>query len=80
MSDPALSVDGQGGRARPAGVASMLLDAASAQRSTEKMFTSTNLSNSPMQALLVHLRWESMGIVYGPDDADPELFYKAPTR
>ncbi|MGB3686756.1 MAG: GNAT family N-acetyltransferase [Ornithinimicrobium sp.] len=66
--------------ARRRGVASMLLDAASAQRCTEKMFTSTNLSNSPMQALLGHLRWESVGIVYGLDDADPELFYKASTR
>lgn len=66
--------------ARRCGVASMLLNAASAQRGTEKLFTSTNLSNSPMQKVLSRLGWESVGIVYGLDDADPELFYKAPPR
>jgi ribosomal protein S18 acetylase RimI-like enzyme len=65
---------------RRRGVASMLLDAVSAEHGTEKVFTSTNLSNSPMQALLTRLGWESVGIVYGLDEGDPELFYKAPLR
>ncbi len=37
-------------------------------------------SNSPMQAVLDRLGWESVGIVYGLDDADPDLCYKAPPR
>lgn len=64
--------------ARRRAVASTLLNAASNQRSTEKLFTSTNLFSVPMQAVLSQLGWESVGIVYGLDDADPELFFKAP--
>jgi len=54
-----------------------LLDA-QRQRDTAKLFTSTNLSNQPMQRLLARLGWRSVGIVYGLDEGDPELFYLAP--
>ena len=31
-----------------------------------------------MQRLLARLAWRSVGIVYGLDEGDPELFYLAP--
>ena len=66
--------------ARRRGVASGLLTAVSAARRTPKLFTSTNLSNHPMQLALATLGWTSAGIVYGLDDGDPELFYQAPAH
>ncbi len=49
-------------------------------RPTTKMFTSTNLSNQPVQRLLTRLGWRSAGVVYGLDDEDPELFFLAPAE
>ncbi|MGN8051229.1 GNAT family N-acetyltransferase [Curtobacterium sp. 22159] len=66
--------------ARRRGVASGLLAAVSAARRTPKLFTSTNLSNHPMQLVLATLGWTFAGIVYGLDDGDPELFYQAPSH
>lgn len=66
--------------ARRRGVASGLLAAVGAARRTPKLFTSTNLSNHPMQLVLTTLGWTSSGIVYGLDDGDPELFYQAPSH
>jgi N-acetylglutamate synthase-like GNAT family acetyltransferase len=43
---------------------------------TRKIFTSTNQSNLPMQALLSKLGYESSGIINGLDEGDPELIYK----
>jgi GNAT superfamily N-acetyltransferase len=60
------------------GVGRALLEFASSSRATPKVFTSTNLSNAPMQAVMRSLGWESAGIVYGLDEGDPELFYLAP--
>jgi len=42
---------------------------------TEKLFTSTNESNAPMQALLAKLGYQPSGIIYNLDDGDPELVY-----
>jgi len=64
--------------ARRMGAGSLLLSVISSERATSKLFTSTNLSNTPMQTLLKGLSWSSAGIVYGLDDDDPELFYAAP--
>lgn len=64
--------------ARRHGVGSRLLQDAQQRRSTTKMFTSTNLSNQPMQRLLTRQGWQSAGIVYGLDEGDPELFFLAP--
>jgi GNAT superfamily N-acetyltransferase len=66
--------------ARRLGVASYLLETVSRHRRSPKLFTSTNLSNAAMQAVLGRLGWSSVGIVYGLDDGDPELFYQAPSR
>ena len=64
--------------ARDQGIGAELLLDAQRQRDTAKLFTSTNLSNQPMQRLLARLGWRSVGIVYGLDEGDPELFYLAP--
>lgn len=42
---------------------------------TGKLFTSTNKSNEPMQALLQNMSYEPSGIVHNLDDGNPELFY-----
>ena len=40
-----------------------------------KMFTSTNLSNAPMQRLLRARLWNPCGILNGLDEGDPEVFF-----
>lgn len=41
----------------------------------EKLFTSANLSNAPMHALLRHRGWSSCGMLHWSDDDDPEIFF-----
>jgi ribosomal protein S18 acetylase RimI-like enzyme len=40
-----------------------------------KVFTSTNLSNVPMQALLRSRLWTCCGMLNGLDEDDPEIFF-----
>ena len=42
---------------------------------TPKLFTSTNLSNLPMQGLLAKLGYELSGVIHNLDPGDPELVY-----
>jgi ribosomal protein S18 acetylase RimI-like enzyme len=42
---------------------------------TEKIFTSTNQSNKPMQALLKSIGYQPSGIIENLDEGDPELVY-----
>ncbi|MCX8026153.1 MAG: GNAT family N-acetyltransferase, partial [Thermanaerothrix sp.] len=42
---------------------------------TPKLFTSTNLSNRPMQALLAKLGYILSGVIHHLDENDPELVY-----
>jgi ribosomal protein S18 acetylase RimI-like enzyme len=42
---------------------------------TPKLFTSTNLSNQPMQALLAKADYRLSGVVHDLDEGDPELVY-----
>jgi GNAT superfamily N-acetyltransferase len=62
-------------RARRKGVGAHLMRDALERCQTKKLWTSTNLSNFPMQQLLLKLGWQSAGIVYGLDEGDPELFF-----
>ncbi|MGW5639744.1 GNAT family N-acetyltransferase [Streptomyces sp. NPDC003832] len=64
--------------ARRRGVGARLLRAAEAACSAPKLFTSTNVSNQPMQSLLHALGWQPAGLVHGLDEGDPELFYLCP--
>jgi GNAT superfamily N-acetyltransferase len=62
-------------RTRRHGVGSRLLEAAVAQSSTDRIFTSTNQSNAGMIALLGKSGWRFSGQLEGIDDGDPELVY-----
>jgi len=42
---------------------------------TPKLFTSTNLSNQPMQALLAKAGYRLSGVIHDLDENDPELVY-----
>ncbi len=42
---------------------------------TPKLFTSTNLSNLPMQSLLAKLGYTLSGVIHHLDEGDPELVY-----
>jgi ribosomal protein S18 acetylase RimI-like enzyme len=42
---------------------------------TPKLFTSTNLSNLPMQSLLSKLGYELSGVIHNLDVGDPEIVY-----
>jgi GNAT superfamily N-acetyltransferase len=42
---------------------------------TDKLFTSTNLSNLPMQSLLAKLDYKLSGVIENLDEGDPELVY-----
>lgn len=42
---------------------------------TGKLFSSTNRSNRPMQALLENLGYSQSGIIHNLDEGDPELIY-----
>jgi ribosomal protein S18 acetylase RimI-like enzyme len=42
---------------------------------TEKLFTSTNLSNTAMQHLLSKLGYMLTGVIHNLDEDDPELVY-----
>ncbi|MEU1470586.1 GNAT family N-acetyltransferase [Streptomyces sp. NPDC005761] len=61
--------------ARLRGVGHRLLEAVAASCTTPKLFTSTNVSNQPMQRLLQRAGWSPVGLLHGLDEGDPELFY-----
>ena len=42
---------------------------------TDRLFTSTNLSNVPMQTLLARLGYKLSGVIHDLDEGDPELVY-----
>jgi GNAT superfamily N-acetyltransferase len=42
---------------------------------TPKIFTSTNLSNQSMQALLAKMQYQLSGVLHHLDEHDPELVY-----
>ncbi|MEU0234821.1 MULTISPECIES: GNAT family N-acetyltransferase [unclassified Streptomyces] len=65
--------------ARGRGVGRRLLEAVAASCTTRKLFTSTNVSNHPMQRLLQRAGWNPVGLLHGLDEGDPELFYLLPT-
>ena len=60
---------------RRAGVGGALLKACAAAFEAETLFTSTNRSNEPMQALLAKTGFEPSGIIENLDPDDPELVY-----
>jgi ribosomal protein S18 acetylase RimI-like enzyme len=61
--------------ARRQGIGRSLMTASVAASTTPRVFTSTNKSNSPMQALLRSEGWSASGELIGLDEGDPELVY-----
>ncbi len=60
---------------RKHGYATTLMQHIEATCGTEKLFTSTNLSNLRMQRLLEKLGYTVSGVVHNLDEGDPEVFY-----
>jgi ribosomal protein S18 acetylase RimI-like enzyme len=60
---------------RRAGVGSALVETFTSSFEDATVFTSTNQSNAPMQALLPKVGFEPSGIVHNLDPGDPELIY-----
>jgi ribosomal protein S18 acetylase RimI-like enzyme len=60
---------------RRQGVATALMKAMEARCQGEKLFTSTNISNQPMQALLGKLEYRLCGVIEELDEGDPELIF-----
>ena len=60
---------------RRQGVAGALMAFVEQNCTTPKLFTSTNLSNLPMQSLLVRRGYRLAGVIHYLDECDPELVY-----
>jgi GNAT superfamily N-acetyltransferase len=60
---------------RRRGVGTALVAGSVVACATSRVFTSTNLSNDRMHALLAKLGWVRAGEVEGLDEGDPEVFY-----
>jgi len=57
------------------GVGTELLKRLESICQTDRLFTSTNLSNVRMQALLAKLGYKLSGVIHDLDENDPELVY-----
>lgn len=60
---------------RRRGIGTALMMQMRAECGTERLFTSTNLSNRPMQDLLAKLRYRLSTVLHYVDNDDPELLY-----
>ena len=61
---------------RHRGIGGALLDHAVARYARPTLWTSTNQSNAPMQALLLARGFQPSGQIEGLDEGDPELFFR----
>lgn len=57
------------------GLAGMLLDATEQRAVTDRVFSSTNVSNAAMQAVFDRYGWRRCGQIDELDPGDPELVY-----
>jgi hypothetical protein len=62
-------------RVRRQGAGCALVKAVEEARRTDRLFTSTNLSNAPMRALLSKCGYAASGVIYNLDRGDPEVVY-----
>ena len=60
--------------ARRTGIGRLLV-ASVRDQATDRVWTSTNLSNGPMHSLLRTDGWHPAGMLDGLDEGDPEVFY-----
>jgi ribosomal protein S18 acetylase RimI-like enzyme len=56
-------------------LAGMLLNSAEQRAVTDRVFSSTNASNAPMQAVFDRYGWRRCGLIDELDPGDPELVY-----
>ena len=63
------------GSARRRGLATALFQAAETSATTRQLFTSTNQSNHPMQALLETRDYQKAGVIDHLDLDDPEIVF-----
>ena len=63
------------GDQRRHGVGTALLEQMERLCRTPKLFTSTNLSNLPMQSLLARCGYVFSGVIHNLDEGDPEIVY-----
>jgi len=63
------------GNQRRHGVGTTLLQQVERLCQTPKLFTSTNLSNLPMQTLLAKCGYVISGVIHNLDEDDPEIIY-----
>ncbi|WP_407652093.1 hypothetical protein [Aquibacillus koreensis] len=61
--------------ARRKGIASALIDRFTQKSSTDKIFSSTNLSNKPMQNVFLSNGFVHSGFVDNLDKGDPEIIF-----
>jgi ribosomal protein S18 acetylase RimI-like enzyme len=61
--------------ARRKGIGTAIVEYCDRRTADEKLFTSTNQSNTQMQGLLEKLGFIPTGILENLDERDPELFY-----
>jgi N-acetylglutamate synthase-like GNAT family acetyltransferase len=66
--------------ARRRGIGNKLLETLEKECTSDRIFTSTNLSNLPMQSLLNARSYVLSGVVKDLDAGDPELFYSKQLR
>ncbi len=60
---------------RRKGAGAMLMRHLESACETPKLFTSTNMSNLPMQALLEKMSYKLSGTIHNLDEGDPELVF-----
>lgn len=60
---------------RRSGVGRQIVSGLEHQSSADRIFTSTNTSNSPMRHLLTNLGYQHSGMVENLDPGDPELIF-----
>ena len=65
---------------RRSGIGSALVRHVETLCNSDRIFTSTNESNLPMQSLLQKLGYKRSGMVDDLDPGDPELFYSKPLK
>jgi GNAT superfamily N-acetyltransferase len=57
------------------GIGTALIDRCETAHSADRIFTSTNESNTPMRRLLAKAEWEVTGLIENLDPGDPELVF-----
>lgn len=80
FGNPILEMVMVGAKYRRRGVGKALIRHAIETAPGPALWTSTNQSNPPMQALLAQIGFQRSGFIEGLDEGDPELIYRIATH